>query len=36
MYMLMRQIDHGHVINVQNLKVYVGNEVIVEALSRMD
>ena len=36
MYILMRQTDHGHVINVQNLKVYVGNEVIVEAHSRTD
>ena len=36
MYILMRQIDHGHVINVQNLKVYVDNEVIVEAHFRLD
>ena len=36
MFTLMRQIDPGHVINVQNLKACGGNEVIVEALSRKD
>ena len=36
MSMLTRQKDPGHVINVQNLKAYGGNGVIVEALSRMD
>ena len=36
MYILMRQKDPGHVINVQNLKVCVDNEVIVEAHSRTD
>tara|TARA_R100000781_G_C4052144_1_gene118007 strand:- start:408 stop:518 length:111 start_codon:yes stop_codon:yes gene_type:complete len=36
MYILMRQKDPGHVINVQNLKASGGKEVIVEALSRMD
>ena len=36
MFMSMPPIDHGHVINVQNLKVYVDNEVIVEAHFRLD
>lgn len=36
MFTLMRQIDPGHVINVQNLRVSEDKEVIVEALSRMD
>ena len=36
MFMSMPPKDHGHVINVQNLKVYVGNEVIVEAHFRLD
>ena len=36
MYILMRQKDPGHVINVQNLKACEGNEVIVEALFKMD
>ena len=36
MSILMRQKDLGPVINVQNLKVYVGKEVIVEAHSRTD
>jgi len=36
MYILMRQKDHGLVINAKNLKASGGKEVIVEALSRMD